>query len=124
VAWKGRSVPKRGGLLDGRTPKVALENRKKSVRVNILGQDYLIKGDAEEAYIREVAAYLDQKMRTVAEGMPARSHAKVAVLAALNIADELFKEREESERKASEIEERLLSLSRNIEASLTLEEPA
>jgi cell division protein ZapA len=103
---------------------VALENRKKSVRVNILGQDYLIKGDAEEAYIREVAAYLDQKMRTVAEGMPARSHAKVAVLAALNIADELFKEREESERKASEIEERLLSLSRNIEASLTLEEPA
>lgn len=109
---------------DGRTPKVAFEDRKESVRVNILGQDYLIKGDANEEYIRAVADYLDQKMRALAESMAAKSHTKVAVLAALNIADELFKERAESERRISEIEEKLLSLSRNIDKSLALEEPA
>ena len=103
---------------------MAFEDRKESVRVNILGQDYLIKGDADEEYIQAVADYLDQKMRALAEGMAAKSHAKVAVLAALNIADELFKERAESERRISEIEEKLLSLSRNIDKSLALEEPA
>lgn len=111
-------------LPDSLELKVVLENRKKSVRVNILGQDYLIRGDADEDYIQAVAGYLDQKMRTVAEGMSARSHAKVAVLAALNITDELFKERAESEKRISEIEEKLLSLSRNIEKSLSLEETA
>ncbi|MCP4632750.1 MAG: cell division protein ZapA [candidate division Zixibacteria bacterium] len=84
-----------------------METKKQSAKVNIFGEDYTIKGEANSEYIHQVAQYLDRKMRKVSEGLANRSHDKVAVLAALNIADELFREREQSENFVSSIEGRL-----------------
>ena len=84
-----------------------MEEKKHSIKVNIFGEDYVIKGAVNSEYIGQVAQYLDRKMRIVSEGLVNRSHGRVAVLAALNIADELFRERGESEKAMAAIEGRL-----------------
>ena len=66
---------------------------KNVVQVQIFGQSYSIRGEADQGYIQDVAAYVDRKMREITEKVPVTSLSKVAVLASLNIADELFKER-------------------------------
>jgi cell division protein ZapA len=66
---------------------------KNVVQVEIFGHSYTIRGEAEQEYILGVAAYVDRKMREITDKLPVASLSKVAVLASLNIADELFKER-------------------------------
>ncbi len=66
---------------------------KNLVQVQIFGHSYTIRGEANQDYIMNVAAYVDRKMRDVTEKLPVASLSKVAILASLNIADELFKER-------------------------------
>ncbi len=87
-----------------------MEQRKQSVRVNIFGEDYPIKGDTNTRYILRVGKYVDQKMREVADKITNKSPLKVAVLAAMNITDELFKEKEEKEKKLLDVEERAQTL--------------
>jgi cell division protein ZapA len=66
------------------------------VQVDIFGSQYTIKkGNEDPTYIARVAAYVDQKMREINERLPVASVSKVAVLTSLNLADELFKERED-----------------------------
>jgi cell division protein ZapA len=67
---------------------------KNVVQVQIFGHTYTIKGEADHDYIMGVAAFVDRKMREVTEKLPVASLSKVAILASLNIADELFKERD------------------------------
>ena len=73
---------------------------KNVVQVQICGHSYTIKGEADQAYILGVAAYVDRKMREVMDKLPVASPSKVAILASLNIADELFKER--TQRQSTE----------------------
>ncbi len=70
---------------------------KNMVQVQIFGHSYTIRGEADPTYILSVAAYVDRKMREVTEKLPVESLSKVAILASLNIADELFKERSKRE---------------------------
>ena len=63
------------------------------VQVQIFGHSYTIRGEADQDYILGVAAYVDRKMREITEKLPVASLSKVSILASLNIADELFKER-------------------------------
>lgn len=65
------------------------------VKVEICGESYNIKGNESEEHIKMIAAYVDKKMRQVVERNPRLSTGKVAVLAALNIADELSKLQED-----------------------------
>ena len=66
---------------------------KNVVQVQIFGHSYTIRGEADQDYILGVAAYVDRKMREITDKLPVASLSKVAILASLNIADELFKER-------------------------------
>jgi len=84
-----------------------------SVEVEIFGQKYLIKGDADEVYIRTLAEYVDTKMREVFERLKLSTPNKVAVLASLNIAHELFsikKDMESQESVISDKTDKLLEL--------------
>lgn len=79
---------------------MALDNEAKTinrVKVTINGEDYYIKGQASEEYIKQVAKYVDRKMYELERKYPNLSQAKLAVLAALNITDDLFKLRQEYE---------------------------
>jgi cell division protein ZapA len=84
------------------------------VQVQIFGQNYTIRGEADQDYILGVAAYVDRKMREVTEKLPvasvSNSLSKVAVLASLNIADELMKERAQRERFERQFSDRAARL--------------
>lgn len=58
------------------------------VQVEIYGQSYNLRGEGEVGYIQDLAAYVDRKMREVSEATATVDSLKVAILAALNIADE------------------------------------
>jgi cell division protein ZapA len=60
------------------------------VKIEIYDQSYNVNADQGEEYVKELAAYVDSKMRAVAEATRTVDSLKVAVLAALNMADELF----------------------------------
>ncbi len=99
-----------------------MDDKKQTVSVNILGEEYPLKADADRAYIIQVAKYVDTKMKEVMEKVSAKAPGKAAVLAALNIADELFKERAEKEKRLSDIEERAQSLIKLLDNELIEQE--
>ncbi len=68
------------------------------VRVQIFGSEYRIASETDPEHIRKVASYIDQKMREVASALALRTRSTVAVLTAVNLADELFKIEEEGRR--------------------------
>jgi cell division protein ZapA len=83
------------------------------VKVQILGQPYTIQGELDEAYVKKLAAYVDEKMRAISEMTPTADTQKAAILAALAIADELHslrQERGEREELLKEQAERCLTL--------------
>jgi cell division protein ZapA len=67
------------------------------VPVEIHGQQYPIRSTLDPAYVAELAAYVDEKMRAASRETPGSDTLKVAVLAALNIADEYFRARDEQQ---------------------------
>jgi len=69
-----------------------------SARVEILGRSYTIRGDAKEEYIKTLANFVDRKMREIQASAPLLPIDKVAILTAINIADELFRMKREEER--------------------------
>ena len=66
---------------------------KQSTRVTIVGEEYTIKSDLSSERTREVAAYVDAAIREVMSSASVVESHKAAILAALSITDELFKER-------------------------------
>ena len=78
----------------------------KSVKVQIYDQTYHIGGDLEEAYVTELAAYVDAKMRAVAEATQTVDSLRVTVLAALAIADELHSLRQSQSEQAEALRDR------------------
>lgn len=76
-----------------------MEDRKVAVR--IYGQDYTVSGERDENTIIEIAAYVDAKMREIARFFSGGTQGSLAVLAAVNIADEYF----ESKEKLAELTE-------------------
>jgi len=81
-----------------------------STEVYILGQKYTIKGDAPEEYIRELASYVDKKLKEVYNATPSLTPVKASILAALDIADELFKIKNQQEEITKHIEEKATAL--------------
>jgi len=66
-----------------------------AVKVQIFGQIYAIRGDLDERYVQKLAAYVDEKMNAIADATATVDTQKVAVLAALAIADELHSARKD-----------------------------
>ena len=84
-----------------------------SVKVQIFGQTHTIRGDLDERYVQKLAAYVDEKMSAIADATATVDTQKVAVLAALAIADELHtirKDRTDEEDLLREQAERCLTL--------------
>jgi cell division protein ZapA len=65
------------------------------VTVEIHGQRYAVKSDLDKVYIGELAKYLDQKMTLAADELSSADTLRVAIIAALNLADELYRARAE-----------------------------
>jgi cell division protein ZapA len=80
--------------------------------VHILGHEYRIRSSESGEFVREVALYVDDLMHRISSRMASGTTSQVAVLAALNIAEELFRERKNGHGpgSAEEIDERLKAL--------------
>jgi cell division protein ZapA len=95
VAQKRLTPGKRGELHYISQPKAGARN---DMKIEIYDQMYNVNSDGQsEEHLRELASYVDGKMREVAEATRMVDSVKVAVLAALNIADEMFAQRARQE---------------------------
>jgi cell division protein ZapA len=90
---------------------------KKALDVEILGQKFTISSDAEESYMLKVAGYVDAKMQELMRATKPSAKGNVAMLAALNIADEYHRLRDTHEA----ILLRLDRLSKKLSTTLTEE---
>ena len=76
----------------------------------IYGQTYKIKGTGGKEYIQELAEYVDKKMKEISDITYTVDSLKVAILAAINIADEYFKTKKELERAERVVSEKIAKL--------------
>ena len=88
------------------------------VEIKIMGQTYTVKTDTEEDYIQEVARYVHEKMDEVLKKTKSVSTLNVAILTALNIADDLLKEREKRRGLLQEVEKKSKDLAEKIDIKI------
>jgi cell division protein ZapA len=88
------------------------------VTVEIMGLRYPIRSALDPAYVSRLANYVDEKMRAAADASPNGDAYRVAVLVALNIADELLRLRETSRARDGELAERAEELEKMLDRVL------
>ena len=93
------------------------------VHVEIHGQRYPIRSTLNPEYVAELAAYVDEKMHLAARESPAGDTLKLAVLAALNIADEFFRACDEVETDHAALTRRAAALERMLDLALGVDQP-
>ena len=74
--------------------------RNDSTSVEIFGQTYNVRGEGDPNYLAELARFVDSRMREVAAQVNTVDPMKIAILAALNIADEFSRYKEERQHAA------------------------
>jgi cell division protein ZapA len=92
--------------------------RERLVEIKVFGQTYTVKTDAEEGYIQEVAKYVNEKMDEVLKKTKSVSTLNVAILTALNIADDLLREREKRIAFLQEVDAKSKDLGEKIDIEM------
>ena len=92
------------------------------IHVEIHGQQYPIRSGLDPAYVAELAAYVDAKMRLASRETTAGDTLKIAVLAALNIADECFRVRNDDQERRDRLTLRAGELERMLDTALGLQD--
>ena len=96
-----------------------MDNSENFVKVTIYGQEYTIKAPADASYIKNIAEYVDGKMREVQEELATpQVPAKVSILAAMNIADELYAEKRDRDQIKGDVESKVSSLIEIVEEAI------
>jgi len=92
--------------------------KERLVEIKVFGQTYTVKTDAEEEYIQEVARYVNEKMEEVLKKTKSVSTLNVAILTALNIADDLLREKEKRTDLLRDVEAKSRDLVEKIDLKL------
>ncbi|HEX8287458.1 MAG TPA: cell division protein ZapA [Pyrinomonadaceae bacterium] len=82
------------------------ESSEQSIRVEIYNQTYNIRSDGDNEYIMRLAEYVDGKMRDISSGTLTVDSLKVAILAALHIADEFHQLKNQQEQTDAQLASR------------------
>ena len=90
----------------------------RSTQVEIFGSTYVIRGGQEPEYLTELAAQVDRRMRDLAEHVANAEPGRLAILAALNLADELSRNLKHWEGERGEIEARVTELADRLNGAL------
>lgn len=90
------------------------------IHIEVNGQRYPVRSSLEAKYVQELAAFVDRKMRLAGESSPSSDTVGLAVLTALNIADELFRARAEQSVSDGTLQQRAEALERIVDEALTL----
>jgi cell division protein ZapA len=91
-----------------------MESRNDSTIVEIFGQTYNVRGEGDPDYLSELARFVDSRMREVASQVATVDPMKIAILAALNIADEFSRYRKERESASDALIERTEELANRL----------
>ena len=86
------------------------------VEVEILGQKYTIRSEADPKYVRDLAAYVEQRAKSVEGQVRGQDPVKALALSALYIADELFRAREELAGYEADVPKRIGAMISVLEA--------
>jgi cell division protein ZapA len=89
-----------------------------AIDVEILGSIYHLRGGQQPERLHEAARYVDGKMREVAQQAATSDSGRLAILAALNIADELFQCRRREDGERVEIEQKVVALAGQLARAL------
>ncbi|RMG50386.1 MAG: cell division protein ZapA [Acidobacteria bacterium] len=101
------------------TPSEARSSQ--SVKVEIYNQSYNIRGNGDSEYIIQLAEFVDRRMRDVAAATLTVDSLKVAILAALHIADELHQLKKRYEQMDAQLAQKATEYSRMIDQILHLD---
>ena len=89
------------------------------VQISIFGQEYSVRAPADPDYIKKIGEYLDGKMREIQAGFSTtQSSTRIAILAAMNITDELFSARQNLDSDQTDVDQKISSLIELIDESL------
>ena len=94
------------------------------VTVEIAGQRYPIRSSLDTAYVAELAAYVERKLKLASDAAPERDLLSQAMLVALNIADEFFRLQRQRSSSEDALQERALRLERIVDDALAQLPPA
>ena len=86
--------------------------------VEIFGSVYHVRGNDDREYLQELAGKVDRTMREIADQVRTVDAVKIAILAALNLADELFQAERDQEGKRVEIQEKVAALTGELSRAL------
>lgn len=92
-----------------------MTTEKKSTKVTIFGSEYALRGESEE-FTQSVARYVDDMISTIHGKIPEQPTLTVAVLTALNITEDLFKEREHSGSIVQNVETEISKLANYLDS--------
>jgi cell division protein ZapA len=105
--WCQTAVARGAAMADnGGSPSTSTTGSAR-MKIEIYDQSYNVNADGNEEYLQQVAAYVDGKMREIAAATKMVDSLKVAVLAGLNIADELFTLRERQQSMEGPLRKRV-----------------
>ncbi len=90
------------------------------LRVNIFGAEYVLKATENQEELTKIAEYVDQKMKEIDRSQAINSNVKIAILAALNIAEELFQNQKYQERLLEEVNHESQKLNRSLQDVIDL----
>ncbi|HIE65779.1 MAG: cell division protein ZapA [Nitrospira sp.] len=85
------------------------------LQVEIFGNKYTLRGDADEEYVKALASYVDEKMGEIAAHTPDNLLSKLAILTSINITHELFQLRSDQKERAAVIGGKTRDLIESIE---------
>jgi cell division protein ZapA len=92
----------------------------KVIHVEIQGQRYPIRTTLDPKYVQDLASYVDRKMSLASDASPSSDTLGLAVLTALNIADEFFRIRHRHLDESDAITERALAIEKMVDQALEL----
>ena len=95
-----------------------MADKPSAVHVEIFGQTYAVQAGTEQGYVEQLAGFVDAQMREVSRAAGAVDTVRIAVLAALNIADELFRARGQADAVLKRATQRVEGIARELQTAL------
>ena len=96
-----------------------VEKEDNQIKITIFGQEYSVKAPADPTYIKNIAEYVDTKMREVQSGFSStQSSNRIAILSAMNITDELFAQKANQKKLIDTVEAKTLAISEFVEGKI------
>lgn len=95
-----------------------MSDKSSTIQVEIFGQTFKVKAGTEPGYVEQLAKHVDAEMRAIGRQSGAVDSVRVAVMAALNIADECFQLRAQQGEATAKLHKRASRLADELQAGL------